>query len=123
MASTSTGDTDQQPGEEILAEGLIPSDAGISTAEAPAAEPTAAEDPAAVSGGGEAAFTDIPEAAQSQVVQPVDPAEATMAGTAADAELDPNSTAALIQVFRAQSLHSHSCLSLLIQHACTSQIL
>ena len=75
--SISEADTETpRTGEEVLAEGLIPSDANGSLDDTLASQPTAAEDPAAVS--------------TSQ--------------TSDDAQVDPNSTAALIQVSRSSQL-------------------
>ncbi len=105
-ASTSEIDGDSRPGEELLAEGLIPPDAGASTADSPVAEPAVPED-VAVSPGNEIPAGDSVAAAQVQIDDTVDPAAASATEASDGAELDPNSTAALIQV-----LTQRGCISL-----------
>lgn len=96
VSSTSQVDTDDRSGEEMLAEGLIPSDVGASIAETPSAEPAVSEDRSPTSGN-EAAVPDSSGAAQVQIDESVNPVTST-AETLSEVELDPNSTAALIQV-------------------------
>ena len=88
-------------GEEVLAEGLIPSDANGSLDDTLASQPAAAGDPAATSGIEPPLLADITEGGQAQNA---DPAAASTSQMTDDAQLDPNSTAALIQVSRSSLL-------------------
>ncbi len=104
VTSISEADTGTpRTGEEVLAEGLIPSDANGSLDDTLASQPAAAEDPAAASGF-EPPLADNTEGGQAQNA---DPAAVSTSQTSDDAQLDPNSTAALIQVSRSSQL-SHS---------------
>lgn len=102
VTSMSAADTEtQRTGEEVLAEGLIPSDANASLDDMSASQPAAPEDPAATSGIEPPLIADNTEAGQAQTA---DPAAVSTSQTSDDAQLDPNSTAALIQVSRSSQL-------------------
>ena len=112
-AVNTPGNSDAQPlPEEVLAAGLIPPHHGVSTSAETTEEPTAA-----------AATTDtlsnelqsavVQEAPQVQIDAPEVPAPSS---TSKDAELDPDSTAALIQVATSAQILSEqhvTCISLL----------
>ena len=82
-------------GEEVLAEGLLPSDANGSLDDTLTSQPAAAEDPAATSGVEQPLLADNTEGGQPHNA---DPAAVSTSQTSDDAQLDPHSTAALIQV-------------------------
>ncbi|KAL0020312.1 hypothetical protein WJX77_006680 [Trebouxia sp. C0004] len=95
LNSMSAADTEtQRTGEEVLAEGLIPSDASGSLDDVLASQPAAAEDPAATAGVEPPLLPDNTEGGQAQNA---DPAAVSTSQTSDDAQLDANSTAALIQ--------------------------
>ncbi len=103
--SLSEADTETpRTGEEVLAEGLVPADANGSPDDMLASQPAAAEDPAATSGVEPPLLADNTEGGQPQNA---DPAAVSTSQTSDDAQLDPNSTAALIQVSRSSQL-SHT---------------
>ena len=100
--SISEADTETpRTGEEVLAEGLIPSNANGSLDDTLASQPTAAEDPAATSGVDPPLLADNTEGGQPQNANP---AAVSTSQTSDDARVDPNSTAALIQVSRSSQL-------------------
>ena len=92
--SLSEADTETpRTGEEVLAEGLVPSDANGSLDDVLKSQLAAAEDPAASIES--PLLADNIEGGQAQNA---DPAAVSTSPTSDDAQLDPNSTAALIQV-------------------------
>jgi len=71
VTSMSAADTEtQRTGEEVLAEGLIPSDANASLDDMSASQPAAPEDPAATSGIEPPLIADNTEAGQAQTADP-----------------------------------------------------
>ena len=116
--SLSAADTEtQRTGEEVLAEGLIPSDANGSLDDVLTSQPAAAEDPAATADVESPLLADNTEGGQAQNA---DPAAVSTSQTSDDAQLDPNSTAALIQVSRSSQLshtHIHRVCNIRSKHA------
>lgn len=101
--SLSEADTETpRTGEEVLAEGLVPSDANGSADDVLTSQPAAAEDPAASIES--PLLADNTEGGQAQNA---DPALVSTSQASDNAQLDPNSTAALIQVRRSSQL-SHT---------------
>ncbi|DBA66193.1 hypothetical protein WJX79_009707 [Trebouxia sp. C0005] len=91
--SLSEADTETpRTGEEVLAEGLVPSDANGSADDVLTSQPAAAEDPAASIES--PLLADNTEGGQAQNA---DPALVSTSQASDNAQLDPNSTAALIQ--------------------------
>lgn len=114
-ASTSVVGSHQLLPEEVLAQGLIPADDPASVSAESAAEAIAAVDVLGTSN------SDLPpvdgeQAAQVQLPEAEEASAASISGATNGAEHDPNSTAALIQVWQMQMvLRTHALQSSLMR--------